>query len=62
MKTNTITLVELVADDGKKLTNKEKNGVFKKILVRQADIDNYYEVSDEEALEIEKSLENKDVV
>ena len=61
MKTNTITLVELVADDGKKLTNKEKNGVFKKILVRQADIDNYYEVSDEEALEIETSLNTKEV-
>ena len=55
MKTNTV-LIELVADEGKKITNKERNAVFTKIMVKQADIDNYYEVSDAEAVEIEKAM------
>lgn len=55
MKTNAV-LIELVADEGKKITNKERNSVFTKIMVKQADIDNYYEVSDAEAVEIEKVM------
>lgn len=55
MKTNAV-LIELIADEGKKITNKERNAVFTKIMVKQADIDNYYEVSDAEAVEIEKAM------
>ena len=55
MRTNTV-LIELIADEGKKITNKERNSVFTKIMVKQADIDNYYEVSDAEAVEIEKAM------
>lgn len=55
MKTNAV-LIELIADEGKKITNKERNAVFTKIMVKQSDIDNYYEVSDAEAVEIEKAM------
>lgn len=61
MKTNTV-LIELVADEGKKITNKERNAVFTKIMVKQSDIDNYYEISDAEAIEIETALKNEEVV
>ena len=61
MKKNTI-LIELVADEGKKITNKERNSVFTKIMVKQADINNYYEVSDAEAVESENALKNEEVV
>ena len=56
MIVNDINLVELVADEGKLLTDKERTGTFKKITVLKDKINDYIEVSLEEAEVIETSL------
>jgi len=56
MITNTINLVELVAEEGKKLTDKERTATFSKIMVRLDNVDDYEEITEEEAQEIENKL------
>lgn len=56
MITNTINLVELVAEEGKKLTNKERTATYSKIMVRIDNVDDYEEITEEEAQEIENKL------
>ena len=51
-----IKLVELVADEGKYLTDINRSGTFKKISVKEDDVDNYIEISAEEAEAIELAL------
>jgi hypothetical protein len=52
---NTINLVELVAEEGKKLVDKEMQNTYSKIMVMQDKVSDYKEISIEEAEAIEKA-------
>ena len=60
MKTNPINLVELVADEGKLLTDLERTGTFKKVVCSMGDISKYIEISEEDALGINDGVIESD--
>lgn len=53
MITNNINLVELIASEGNMLCDLEEKNTFKKVICKQSEIENFKEITEERAKEIE---------